>query len=37
VGVPFAITYRVGEGKIIQHRMSFDRMALMEQLGVTPT
>ena len=37
VEVPFAITYRLGEGKIVQHWMSFDRMALMEQLGVAPT
>ena len=37
VDVPFAITYRLGEGKIVQHWMSFDRMALMEQLGVAPT
>jgi predicted ester cyclase len=37
VDVPFAITYRLAEGKIAQHWMSFDRMALMEQLGVAPT
>ncbi len=37
VDVPFAITYRLTGGKIAQHWMSFDRMALMEQLGVTPT
>ena len=36
VDVPFAITYRVAGGKIVQHWMSFDRMALMEQLGVAP-
>lgn len=36
VDVPFAITYRLAGGKIAQHWMSFDRMALMEQLGVTP-
>jgi predicted ester cyclase len=34
VDVPFAITYRLAGGKITQHWMSFDRMALMEQLGV---
>jgi predicted ester cyclase len=34
VSIPFAITYRLHEGKIAQHWMSFDRMALMEQLGV---
>jgi predicted ester cyclase len=37
VDVPFAITYRIAGGKIAQHWMSFDRMALMEQLGVAPT
>jgi predicted ester cyclase len=37
VSVPFIITYRLAEGKIAQHWMSFDRMALMEQLGVAPT
>jgi predicted ester cyclase len=37
VSVPFIITYRIAEGKIVQHWMSFDRMALMEQLGVAPT
>jgi len=36
VDVPFAITYRLAGGKIVQHWMSFDRMALMEQLGVAP-
>jgi predicted ester cyclase len=36
VDVPFAITYRLAGGKITQHWMSFDRMALMEQLGVAP-
>jgi predicted ester cyclase len=37
VDVPFAITYRLAKGMIAQHWMSFDRMALMEQLGVAPT
>ena len=37
VSVPFIITYRVAGGKIAEHWMSFDRMALMEQLGVAPT
>jgi len=37
VDVPFAITYRLAGGKIVEHWMSFDRMALMEQLGVAPT
>ncbi len=37
VSVPFIITYRIAEGKIVQHWMSFDRMAMMEQLGVAPT
>jgi predicted ester cyclase len=37
VDVPFAITYRIAGGKIVQHWMSLDRMALMEQLGVAPT
>jgi len=36
VDVPFAITYRLAGDKIVQHWMSFDRMALMEQLGVAP-
>jgi predicted ester cyclase len=36
VDVPFAITYRLAGGKIAQHWMSLDRMALMEQLGVAP-
>ena len=36
VDVPFAITYRLAGGMIAQHWMSFDRMALMEQLGVAP-
>ncbi len=37
VDVPFAITYRLAGDMITQHWMSFDRMALMEQLGVAPT
>lgn len=37
VSVPFIITYRIAEGKIVQHWMSFDRMELMEQLGVAAT
>jgi len=36
VDVPFTITYRLAGGKIAQHWMSFDRMALMEHLGVAP-
>jgi predicted ester cyclase len=36
VEVPFAATYRVADGKIAEHWMSFDRMAMMEQLGVMP-
>lgn len=36
VDVPFIITYRLAGGKIAEHWMSFDRMALMEQLGVVP-
>jgi predicted ester cyclase len=36
VDVPFAITYRLTGGMIAEHWMSFDRMALMEQLGVAP-
>jgi predicted ester cyclase len=36
VDVPFAITYRLADGMIAEHWMSFDRMALMEQLGVAP-
>jgi len=36
VDVPFTITYRLDGGKIAQHWMSFDRMMLMEQLGVAP-
>ncbi len=37
VDVPFAITYQLAGDMITQHWMSFDRMALMEQLGVAPT
>ncbi len=36
VDVPFIITYRLAGGKIAEHWMSFDRMALMEQIGVVP-
>lgn len=36
VDVPFAITYQVAEGMIVEHWMSFDRMAMMEQLGLVP-
>ena len=36
VSVPFIITYRLAGGKIAEHWMSFDRMVLMEQLGVAP-
>jgi predicted ester cyclase len=36
VDVPFAITYRLADGMIAELWMSFDRMALMEQLGVAP-
>ena len=34
--VPFAITYRIAEGKVVEHWMSFDRMAMMEQLSLQP-
>ena len=34
--VPFAITYRIADGMIVEHWMSFDRMAMMDQLGLVP-
>jgi predicted ester cyclase len=37
VDIPFAITYRLSGDKVVEHWMSFDRMALMEQLGVAPS
>jgi hypothetical protein len=37
VSQPFIITYRLAEGKIVEHWMSFDQLALMQQLGVIPS
>jgi predicted ester cyclase len=36
VSQPFIITYRIVDGKIVEHWMSFDQLALMQQLGVIP-
>lgn len=36
VSQPFIITYRIANGKIVQHWMGFDQLALMQQLGVIP-
>jgi len=38
VSLPLIMIYRVATGKIVQHWLSVDRLALMEQLGVaSPT
>ena len=37
VEVPFQIIYRISSGKIAEHWMSIDQMALMQQLGVAPS
>jgi len=34
VNVPGIIIYRVADGKIVEHWMHFDAMAMMQQLGV---
>ena len=31
------LIYRIIEGKIVEHWMSFDQLSLMQQLGVIPT
>lgn len=36
VDLPFLIVYRVAGAKIVEHWMSVDQMALMQQLGVVP-
>ena len=36
VDLPFIIVYRIDGGKIVEHWMSVDQMALMQQLGVVP-
>ena len=36
VELPFIIIYRIAGDKIVQHWMSVDQMALMQQLGVVP-
>ena len=36
VELPFIIIYRIAGGKIVEHWMSVDQMALMQQLGVVP-
>ena len=36
VSLPVIIIYRVAKGKIVQHWLSVDRLALMEQLGLAP-
>jgi predicted ester cyclase len=35
--VPFHITYRVGNGKIVDHWLLMDSAALMQQLGLVPS
>jgi predicted ester cyclase len=34
VAVPGLIVYRIAEGKIAEHWMHMDNMALMQQLGI---
>ena len=36
VVVPGVVFYRIADGKIAEFRGSFDRMSLMQQLGVVP-
>ena len=36
VNVEFAVIYRIKDDKIVHYWMYFDRMALIEQLGVSP-
>lgn len=36
VSQPFIIIYRIANGKIVEHWMSFDQLGLMQQLGVIP-
>ena len=35
--VPLHITYRIADGKIVEHWMSFDNFVLMQQLGLIPS
>lgn len=37
IKMPFAICYRIGNGKIIDHWMIADQMELLEQLGLART
>ncbi len=37
VAVPGVVFYRISGGKIVEFRGRFDRMSLMEQLGVAPS
>ena len=37
VAVPGTVFYRIVEGRIVEFRGQFDRMSMMEQLGVLPT
>ncbi|MEZ4725925.1 MAG: ester cyclase [Caldilineaceae bacterium] len=36
VNVPGIIIYRIADGKIVEHWMHFDALAMMQQLGVQP-
>jgi predicted ester cyclase len=36
VAVPFFISYRMAEGKIVEHHLLVDMPALMKELGVEP-
>ena len=37
VAVPGVVFYRIADGKIAEFRGQFDRMSLMQQLGVVPS
>ena len=37
VAVPGTVYYRIADGKIVEFRGQFDRMAMLEQLGMIPT
>jgi predicted ester cyclase len=37
IELPIALTYKIVDGKIIDHLMLFDQVTLLQQLGVMPT
>ncbi|MEZ4619912.1 MAG: ester cyclase [Caldilineaceae bacterium] len=37
IDIEIALTYRIADGKIVDHWMLFDQLTVLQQIGVMPT